>query len=159
MCSERKARAAHIALPSMHIPPHMMRVMFTVSAVRVDGAPQLRPSSPATPRSGSAAGRCSLLRRPNEQRRAERPCAWSPQSASDVDVAIELRATPSVCVTASTCRRRADGLRNCRESEPAQIERQAMLIRDGECNTLQSRKVIFVQLQMGGRAMGEWLST
>jgi hypothetical protein len=87
------------------------------------------------------------------------PLCLSPQSASDVGV-VEVAAyrSPSVCVTASTCRRRADGRMYCRESAPAHVELHELPIRDGECNKHAEGKVIFAQLQMGGLGMGEWVA-
>jgi hypothetical protein len=64
--SEREVQAAHV-----HVHTLQQMMMFSASAVRVNGASQLRPSS----RNGSAAGRCSLLPPANGLLRAECPCA------------------------------------------------------------------------------------
>jgi hypothetical protein len=150
LSSEREARAAlHRSPCTSRIRREMMMFSAIIAAVPVAmGLP--KPSRVS--RCGSAADRCSLLGAANGLRRA---ACLSPHSASDVGV-VEVAAyrSPSVCVTASTCRRRAGGRMYCRESAPAHGALHGLPIRDGECNKHAEGKVIFVQLQMGGWGWG-----
>jgi hypothetical protein len=77
------------------------------------------------------------------------PLCSNPQSASDVEV-VELRASPGVCVTAFTCRRRAHGNREGHESEPARFQQDALLIRDSECNKHAKQESYFCAVADGG---------
>ena len=85
------------------------------------------------------------------------PLCLNPPSASDVEV-VELRASLSVCVTASTCRRRADVRRHWRESEPARFKQDALLIRDGECNKHAKQESYFCAVADGGVAEHPWVA-
>jgi hypothetical protein len=134
--------ARHIAAHG-HILQQMR--MFSAIAVRVDGASQLRPSS----RNGSAAGRCSLHGPANGLLRAECPCARTHKAPRTLKCR-RVTASPGVCVTACTCRRRAEGGMDCRESERSRLEHRVLLIRDGECNRHAQQESYFCAVAEGG---------
>lgn len=109
----------------------------------LNGSSRLKPSSPAVDQPPP------LLAPPTGQWAAARrvPLCPNPQSASDVEV-VELRAwpSPSVCVTASTCRRRADAVAN--QSQPCSSKMRCWA-ETASVTGSGSRKVIFVLVQVG----------